>query len=287
MSEELERVYTINLGKVLLSQPQHRAVRALNMIREFARRHMKTQSIKIDEDLARQVWSRGARSPPRKIRVRMNRTDLGDILVTRYDGPMEGPDSDVDAPLVGDSGAAAAAATGAIGTESDDNITKTQSLPELPPATDATISNTDTIKDNDAIASVADADEIKDNDDIGIGTDGDASATDGPDKISEPAVDSDNTKDNDTFVIDEDTGNTGIAPDPGTSDDNDVSTPDAKLDDAAASPKENKSSSDDNDVSTPDAKLDDAAASPKENKSSSDDDDHTGGAEPQKSDAKD
>ena len=48
MSQELERVYTIPLGKVLLSQSQHRAVRAINMIREFARKHMKTQEIKIE-----------------------------------------------------------------------------------------------------------------------------------------------------------------------------------------------------------------------------------------------
>ena len=53
MSQELERVYTVPLGKVLLSQSQHRAVRAINMIREFARKHMKTQEIKIDEEVAR------------------------------------------------------------------------------------------------------------------------------------------------------------------------------------------------------------------------------------------
>ena len=73
MSQDLERVYTINLGKVLLSQSQHRAVRAINMIKEFARHHMKTEEIKIEEDLAQQVWSRGVRNPPRKIRVRMSK----------------------------------------------------------------------------------------------------------------------------------------------------------------------------------------------------------------------
>ncbi len=112
MSEELERVHTINLGKVLLSQPQHRSVRALNMIREFARRHMKTQDVKIDEDLARQVWSRGARSPPRRIRVRMHRTDIGHILVSRYDGPIEPEPAASEAPAVEDAAAATAALEG-------------------------------------------------------------------------------------------------------------------------------------------------------------------------------
>ncbi len=84
MSQELERVYTINLGKVLLSQSQHRAVRAINMIKEFARHHMKVEEIKIEEELAHQVWARGVRSPPRKIRVRMSKTDEGFILVSQY-----------------------------------------------------------------------------------------------------------------------------------------------------------------------------------------------------------
>ena len=84
MSQELERVYTINLGKVLLSQSQHRAVRAIHMIREFARHHMKVQEIKIEEELAHQIWARGVRSPPRKIRVRMTKTDEGYILVSQY-----------------------------------------------------------------------------------------------------------------------------------------------------------------------------------------------------------
>ena len=89
MSQELERVYTIPLGKVLLSQSQHRSVRAINMIREFARKHMKTRVIKIDEEVAHLVWSRGVRSPPRKIRVRMTKTDDGFILVSNYEGDEE------------------------------------------------------------------------------------------------------------------------------------------------------------------------------------------------------
>jgi large subunit ribosomal protein L31e len=89
MSQELERVYTINLGKVKLSQSQHRSVRAINMIREFARHHMKVETIKIEEDLAREVWARGVRSPPRKVRVRMSKTDEGYVLVSRYDDDVE------------------------------------------------------------------------------------------------------------------------------------------------------------------------------------------------------
>jgi len=94
LSQELERVYTIPLGKVLLSQSQHRAVRAINMIREFARKHMKTQEIKIDEEVAHLIWSKGVRSPPRKIRVRMTKTDDGFILVSNYEDDSESEEKD-------------------------------------------------------------------------------------------------------------------------------------------------------------------------------------------------
>ena len=84
MSQEAERVYTINLGKVLLSPDNQRAKRAINMIKEFARHHMKTEEVKLEEDVSHLVWSRGIRRPPRKIRVRMTKTDEGYILISKY-----------------------------------------------------------------------------------------------------------------------------------------------------------------------------------------------------------
>jgi len=85
LSQELERVYTINLGKVLLSPNNRRSKRAINMIREFARHHMKIEDVKIDEELAQQIWKRGIRHPPRKIRVRMTKTDEGFVLISPYE----------------------------------------------------------------------------------------------------------------------------------------------------------------------------------------------------------
>ena len=81
------------MGKVLLSVDTHRAPRAINMIKEFARHHMKTGEIRIEEDLAHQVWSKGVRSPPRKIRVRMSKTDEGYVLVSPYTDEKESKES--------------------------------------------------------------------------------------------------------------------------------------------------------------------------------------------------
>ena len=85
MSQEtIERVYTINLGKVLLSPNNQRAKRAINMIREFATRHMKSENVKIEEDVSHLVWYRGIRHPPRKIRVKITKDDDGTVLISKY-----------------------------------------------------------------------------------------------------------------------------------------------------------------------------------------------------------
>lgn len=85
MSQEtIERVYTINLGKVLLSPNNQRAKRAINMIREFAVRHMKSENVKIEEDVSHLVWERGIRHPPRKIRVKLTKDDDGTVLISKY-----------------------------------------------------------------------------------------------------------------------------------------------------------------------------------------------------------
>ncbi len=85
MSEEsLERIYTINLGKVLLSPNNQRAKRAINMIREFASKHMKSENVKIEEDISHLVWARGIRHPPRKIRVKLSKDEDGNIIVAKY-----------------------------------------------------------------------------------------------------------------------------------------------------------------------------------------------------------
>ena len=46
---------------------------------------MKTEDIKIDEDVAHQIWLKGIKHPPRKIRVLLTKTDEGYVLVSKYE----------------------------------------------------------------------------------------------------------------------------------------------------------------------------------------------------------
>ena len=154
------------------------------MIREFARRHMNTQNVKIDEDLARQIWARGARSPPRKIRVRMHLTDTGFILVSRYDGLLEPePVDGKDAPAVeGDSAAKIAAAAAAVG-----DTAATAEVPSLPEPKATPDKNND--QDADDIADTSAAQVATTSDDTPDNADDKASAAGTPDDTPDNADD--------------------------------------------------------------------------------------------------
>ena len=85
MSEDnLTRIYTVNLAKAWDTPKYRRTDRVINIIKEFTQRHMQTNKVKIDQDLNRDIWSRGKRNPPRKIRLRMIKEDDDTVVVSSY-----------------------------------------------------------------------------------------------------------------------------------------------------------------------------------------------------------
>ena len=67
----LERIYTIPLGKVYDYIRTKRGKRAIKMIREFALRHMKAQDTRVSEGINSAILRDGIEKPPRKIKVRI------------------------------------------------------------------------------------------------------------------------------------------------------------------------------------------------------------------------
>ncbi|MCX6769905.1 MAG: 50S ribosomal protein L31e [Candidatus Micrarchaeota archaeon] len=67
----LERIYTIPLGKVYEYIRNKRGKRAIKNIREFALRHMKAEEVKISEGVNSAILRDGIQKPPRKIKVRI------------------------------------------------------------------------------------------------------------------------------------------------------------------------------------------------------------------------
>lgn len=78
----LEREYTIPLRKVYFLQRTKRAPRAIRLIRKFIQRHLKVKEVKIDEKLNNYIWSRGIEKPPRRVRVRVVKTEDNIARVT-------------------------------------------------------------------------------------------------------------------------------------------------------------------------------------------------------------
>jgi large subunit ribosomal protein L31e len=89
--ENLTRVYTINLGRAWLTPQHKRTDRVVNMIREFAEKHMKSSDVKLEQELNRQVWLRGKTNPPRKVRVKMVKDEDGVVTVSLYEDTAETP----------------------------------------------------------------------------------------------------------------------------------------------------------------------------------------------------
>ena len=87
--ETLSRVYTINLGKAWLTPMYRRTDRVMNMVREFAIKNMKSDEVKIDQDLGRHIWARGKTNPPRKVRVKMVKDEDDIVTVSLYEEAVE------------------------------------------------------------------------------------------------------------------------------------------------------------------------------------------------------
>ncbi|NPA38611.1 MAG: 50S ribosomal protein L31e, partial [Candidatus Nanohaloarchaeota archaeon] len=76
----LERVYVVPLKKAWNSAYHKRTKRAVKILKDFAIRHMKSEVIKIENDLNKYLWRRGNANPPRKIKVVMIKYDTGEVL---------------------------------------------------------------------------------------------------------------------------------------------------------------------------------------------------------------
>ncbi|MCP8304563.1 MAG: 50S ribosomal protein L31e [archaeon] len=81
-NEVLERIYTIPLGRALITPRYRRAKRSINIIKEFAARHMKSSDIKISPEVNEKIWERGIKNPPRRITVKMVKDEEGTVKIS-------------------------------------------------------------------------------------------------------------------------------------------------------------------------------------------------------------
>ncbi len=70
MADNKERSYNIPLRQEWLKVPRYkRASKAVRAVREFIKKHMKSDNVKIGKYLNKELWKRGDRKPPHKVSV--------------------------------------------------------------------------------------------------------------------------------------------------------------------------------------------------------------------------
>jgi len=77
-----ERIYVIPLRLAKRAPRGKRAARAVKVVREFLRKHMKSQEIKLDAALNLRLWERGAEHIPPRVRVKAVKQDDGSVLAS-------------------------------------------------------------------------------------------------------------------------------------------------------------------------------------------------------------
>src|SRR6187551_3834299 len=105
VEDTLARIYTINFSKAWLTPKHKRTDRVVNMIKEFAIKHMKSSQIKIDQELNRYIWEKGKTNPPRKVRVRIVKDEDDQVIVSLYEDIVhetESTELKTETPIVND-----------------------------------------------------------------------------------------------------------------------------------------------------------------------------------------
>jgi len=81
-----EKLYTVNFRKAWITPRGKRAPRAVRMLREFVKRHMKTEDVIISNEINQKLWSRSIKKPPRRMRVRVVKDKEGNVIVFPVQG---------------------------------------------------------------------------------------------------------------------------------------------------------------------------------------------------------
>lgn len=75
-TEKIERVYVVPLRKHFRKAPKYkRSKRAMNALKAFIVKHMKTPDIKIGKELNEVIYANGFKNPPHKVKIGVVKED--------------------------------------------------------------------------------------------------------------------------------------------------------------------------------------------------------------------
>lgn len=81
-----EKFYTINLRDVWKGPRIKRAPKAVRLVRDFVKRRMKVDDVKISNAVNQEIWKRSIKKPPRKIKIRAVKDKEGQVIVFHATG---------------------------------------------------------------------------------------------------------------------------------------------------------------------------------------------------------
>lgn len=67
---EEEQVFTIPLRDACKTQRKGRAAEAVKLVKQFIKKHLDVNEVRVSSDLNQKIWKKGAENPPRRIRAR-------------------------------------------------------------------------------------------------------------------------------------------------------------------------------------------------------------------------
>jgi large subunit ribosomal protein L31e len=74
----LERTYVIPLRKGWLKAPRYRrAKKAVNTLKDFLARHLKSDDVRLMPELNLEIWKHGMKNPPSRVKVNVSKDDKG------------------------------------------------------------------------------------------------------------------------------------------------------------------------------------------------------------------
>lgn len=79
----MERIYTIPLRRKTVKTARYkRSPKALKVIREFLKKHMKSDEVRISRDVNEFIWAHGIKRPPGKVKVKAVKDESGVVTAT-------------------------------------------------------------------------------------------------------------------------------------------------------------------------------------------------------------
>src|SRR3989338_977192 len=84
----IERTYNVPLRKEYRKAPNwKRTPKAVVALKEFLVRHMKSEDIRIGNDVNRLIWKHGIQNPPHHVKITAKKDDKGVVMVSLFGEP--------------------------------------------------------------------------------------------------------------------------------------------------------------------------------------------------------